>query len=82
MPSGVAYLENFHIYPEARKSQNGTYLLSVLEMELKEIKGINFYFTTISRKFGDSEKTLQICLKRGFKFHASNDDAIILKKEI
>lgn len=82
MPSGIGYLENMHIWPESRNSQNGTYLLSVFEMELKEIRGVNFYYTTINRKFGDAEKTLQICLKRGFKFHASNDDGIILKKEI
>ena len=82
MPSGIGYLENFCIYPEDRKSQNGTYLLSVFEMELKEIRGVNFYYTTINLKFGDAEKTLQICLKRGFKFHASNEDGIILKKEI
>lgn len=82
MPSGIGYLENMYIYPESRKNQNGTYLLTLLEMELKEIRGVNFYYTTISTKFGDAEKTLQICLKRGFKFHASTDDGIILKKEI
>ena len=62
-------------------SQNGTYLLSVFEMELKELRGVNFYYTTINRNFGDAEKTLQICLKRGFKFHASDDLSITLKKE-
>lgn len=82
MPSGMGYLENMHIYPESRLSQNGTYLLSVFEMELKEIRGVSFYYTTINRKFGDADKTLQICLKRGFKFHSSTEESIILKKEI
>lgn len=82
MPSGVGYLENMYIYPDKRNDQNGTYLLTMFEMELKEIRGINFYYTTINRKFGDAEKTLQICLKRGFKLHAMSDDGIILKKEI
>ena len=82
MPSGVGYLENMYIYPESRKSQNGTYLLSIFEMELRELRGVSFYYTTISRKAGEPDNTLQICLKRGFKFHASSDDAIILKKEI
>ena len=82
MPSGMGYLENMHIYPESRMNQNGTYLLSVFEMELKEIRGVNFYYTTINRKFGDADKTLQICLKRGFKFFASDEMSITLKKEI
>lgn len=82
MPSGIGYLENLCIYPESRNSQEGTYLLSVFELELKEVRGVNFYYTTINRHFGEPEKTLQICLKRGFKFHASNDDGIILKKEL
>lgn len=82
MESGIGYLENMHIYPEFRMLQKGTSLLNMFEMELKEIKGVNFYYTTISRKVGDPDKTLGICLKRGLKFHASNEDAIILKKEI
>ena len=81
MPSGIGYLENFYVYPSERQAQNGTYLLSMLELEMKELRGIDFYYTTINRKFGDADKTLQICLKRGFKFHASNDEGIILKKE-
>lgn len=77
-----AYLENLFIYPEKRRQQNSTYFLSILELELKEVRGVNSYITTISRHFGDPEKTLQICLKRGFKFHGSNEDGIVLKKEI
>lgn len=80
--NGTAYLENMFIYPEFRQSQNGTYLLTIFEIELKEIRGIDLYYTSINRKFGDVEKTMQICLKRGFKFHSSNDECIILKKGI
>ena len=82
MSTGVGYLENMHIYPESRMKQNGTYLLSIFEMELKEIRGVNFYYTTINRKFGDTDRTLQICLKRGFSFAASDEISITLKKEI
>jgi hypothetical protein len=82
LPSGFAYLENFHIHEEFRKSQKGTSLLMRLETQLKEIEGANFYYTTISRVMGDYNKTLLICMKRGFKFHAANDEIITLKKEI
>lgn len=82
LPNGAAYLENLYIYPESRNDQEGTYLLSILEMELKEIRGVYSYYTTINRKFGDTDKTLQICLKRGFNFHSSTEDGIFLKKEI
>ena len=77
---GVAYLENLYIYPEKRKSQRGTSLLSNFEMEL-ENKGIKAYFTTISRSFGNPDLTLSICLKRGMKFNGSNNDSIFMKKE-
>ena len=70
------------IYPEFREKQKGTYLLSIFEMELKEIRGVSFYYTSINRTLGDPEKNLQIAMKRGFKFHNSNDEVIILKKEI
>lgn len=81
MPTGIAYLENFHIYPQFRQSQKGTALLMRLETQLQEIEGLPGYYTTISTKFGDRDKTLNICLKRGFKFHSSDEDAIYLKKE-
>jgi hypothetical protein len=82
MPSGIAYLENFHIYKEFRNKQNGTSLLMRLETQLKEIEGVDFYTTTISTEFGDRDRALFICLKRGFKFHGSTQEAIYLKKEI
>lgn len=77
-----AYLENMYIYPESRKSQHGTALLSAFELKLKEIHQVKFLITTISRIWGNADKTLGICLKRGFKFHFSDNLAIILKKEI
>lgn len=76
------YLENFYIYPEFRKSQKGTSLLSQLELKIKEFHGCETLTTTISRSLGNTDRTLQICLKRGFSFHSSNNDAIILKKEL
>lgn len=82
MPDGSAYLENFHIYKQFRQKQLGTSLLMRLETQLKEIEGVGVYFTTISTKFGDTSKTLGICLKRGFHFHSSDQDSIFLKKEI
>lgn len=77
-----AYLENLYIYPEARKNQYGTSMLSCIEMEAKEIHGCQWLVTTISRGLPDPDLNLQICLKRGFSFHSSNNDAIILKKEL
>jgi len=53
-----------------------------LETQLKEIDGVDFYYTTISRIMGKCDSTLQICLKRGFSFHHSSDEVITLKKEI
>ena len=79
---GNCYLENMYIYPESRKSQNGTYILTLLEIKVKEIHGCSNLFTTINRGIPDPDKNLQICLKRGFKFHSSTNDAIILKKEL
>lgn len=80
--NGRAYLENFHVYEQFRKSQKGTSLLMRLETQLKEIEGVSLYFTTISRFMGDCNKTLLICLKRGFKFQNSDADAITLSKEL
>jgi GNAT superfamily N-acetyltransferase len=79
---GSAYLENMHIYKEYRNQQNGTALLMRFETQIKEIEGIGHYFTTINRLIGDPEKNLKICLKRGFKMHSMNEDAIYLQKEI
>ena len=81
-PGDNCYLENMYIYPGSRQGQNGTYLLSCLEMKAKEIHGCKWLFTTISRAIPDPDKNLQMCLKRGFKFHSSTNDAIILKKEL
>lgn len=80
----LVYLENMYIYPEFRKSQFGTSLLMRFETQLKEIDGKSSYMTTISRQLGSEnvEKTLLICLKRGFKFYSSDDNAIILIKEL
>lgn len=79
-----AYLENLYVYPEKRKGQFGPSLLSVVEMELKEIRKVEVLITTISRSIGaeNLDKTLLLCLRRGFKFHASDLNAIILKKEL
>lgn len=76
------YLENMYIYPESRKNQHGTMMLSNLELHLKEIIGAKTLFTTISRSHPDKDKNLQIALKRGFKFESSTSDVIILKKEL
>jgi GNAT superfamily N-acetyltransferase len=82
--SNHVYLENMYIYPEFRKDQLGTSLLMRLETQIKEIEGKSLYFTSISRTIGSEnvEKTLMICLKRGFKFYSSDDNAIILRKEL
>lgn len=80
-PDG-AYLANFYIYPEFRESQKGTALFSALEMKLVEIHKVKTLSTTISLHFNNVERALMVCLKRGFKFHSSNSDAIILKKEL
>jgi hypothetical protein len=76
------YLENMYVYPHARKKQNGTSLLSNLELQLVEMHKCKYLTTTISRASGNPDLTLGICLKRGFKFSFSNDDAIVLKKEL
>lgn len=80
----VAYLENMYIYPNKRKLQNGTSLLSQLEIALKELHSCKFMFTTINRVIGKEnvDKTLLICLKRGFEFSSADAGAIFLKKEI
>lgn len=76
------YLENFYIYPEFRQSQKGTALFNQFEMKAKEIHGKNLVITTISLNFNNVERALMVCLKRGFKFHSSNAEVIILKKEL
>jgi hypothetical protein len=81
MKEGVAYLENFHIYKEFRQSQKGTSLLMRLETQLQELEGMKSYFTTISTRWGDKDKTLQICLKRGLKFLSSDTETIFMQKE-
>ena len=76
------YLENMYIYPEMRKSQKGTSLLSVLELQLVEIYSCKTLSTTISRDIGNPDTTLAICLKRGFNFSCSNDNVIVLTKDL
>lgn len=79
---GNCYLENLYIYPESRKSQKFTSLLSCLELQAVELHGCKMLFTSINRHIPQVDINLQIALKRGFKFHLSNNDAIILKKEL
>jgi GNAT superfamily N-acetyltransferase len=75
-------LENLFIYPEYRKTQKGTALLSQLELYLIEIKQCKYLNTTIARSFNDVERALISTLKRGFKFHSSNNEVILLQKEL
>jgi len=82
MPTGVFYLENLYVYPDSRNKQNGSSLLMRLETHLSEIEGACEYYTTISTNFGNKDKTLLICLKRGFKIHSMDADSIYLKKEL
>lgn len=79
---GNCYLENMYIFPESRKRQKGTSLLSNLEIQAQEIHGCKMLYTSINRHIPQADINLQIALKRGFKFHSSNNDAIILKKEL
>lgn len=78
----LAYLQNMYVYPEKRNKQNGSSLLNQLELSMKELHGCKRIVTTISRIWGDSNQTLLICLKRGFKLSNMTSDAIILEKEI
>jgi hypothetical protein len=78
----TGYLQNMYIYPTSRRSQNGTLMLSNIELSMSEIYGCKKIMTTISRLWGDAEKTLQISLKRGFKLASLTDDAIFLIKEL
>ena len=82
MPNGLVYLDNLYINPDSRSSLNGTSLLMRFEVYIKEIEGKNTYYTTISRIFGDTNKTLLICLKRGMILDSMNAEAIFLKKEL
>lgn len=82
MPNDIVYLENFYINPHYRRSQKGTYLLSIFEIEAKELRSAKTVLTTISRDFGNPDRTLEICLKRGFKFTGSTQSAIYLSKEL
>jgi len=79
---GNCYLENMYIYPSSRKLQKGTSLLSNLELQAVEMHKCKWLFTSINRHIPQVDINLQITLKRGFKFHSSNNDAIILKKEL
>lgn len=77
----VGYLENLFIYPEHRKSQNGTSLLMRLETQLQELEKVEKYVTTISKLFPNHEQTKEICLKRGFSIYDESEDTIYLYKE-
>ena len=78
----IAYLENVFIYPESRQKQEGTMILTCVEMQAKEIHGCKELKTTINKLVGNPDRTLQICLKRGFSLQFADNSAIILRKEL
>ncbi len=78
----LCYLENMYIYPEKRNKQNGTMLLSNLELHATEIHKCKYLSTTIALMYNNVERALQASLKRGFKFISATNDAILLRKEL
>lgn len=77
-----AALMNFYIYPEYRKSQKGTALLSHLEMELVELRGVKAYGCQVSKELGNPDLMQEILPKRGFKLMGENDKSLYFYKEL
>lgn len=78
----TGYLQNLYVYPTSRNKQNGTSILTNVEISMKELHNCEKIITTISRLWGDPDKTLLITLKRGFKLESMTEDAIFLSKEL